>query len=415
MKEVVIIGGGVIGLCTAYFLQKEGNKVTVIDQSSMDFGASYVNAGYVSPSHIIPLAAPGVVKQGLKWMFNTSSPLYIKPRLDKNFADWAWAFNKSCSTENVTRSINAIKAITLLSRTLFSEIRDAEGFTFQLENKGLLMLCKTDTMLEKEVKLIRTATEEGLEAREVSLSELKELEPQVAINVVGATHYHCDWHTTPHEFMTELKTYLESKDVIFLKNEKVDDIVVSSQGHITALITKQHNIKADEFVLAAGSWSHLLSKKLGIKIALEAGKGYRINSYENTNISIPAILAEAKVAVTPMNGFTRYSGTMEIAGINHNIRPERVEAIANAVQKYYPQVMVPTHEKLQAACGLRPVSPDGRPYIGKSKKCTNLTIATGHAMMGWSMAPATGKLVSEIISGTKESMDIAPFHPDRKF
>ncbi|MAP55511.1 MAG: amino acid dehydrogenase, partial [Altibacter sp.] len=277
MKSVGIIGGGVIGLCTAYFLQKEGHEVTLIDQSAMDFGASYVNAGYVSPSHIIPLAAPGVVKQGLRWMFNTSSPLYIKPRLEKSFMDWAWAFQKSCSHGNVERSVKAIKDITLLSSRLFSEIKASEGFTFQLENKGLLMLCKTEAMLEKEMKLVKTASEEGLEARTLSLSETEKIEPNVAMDIVGATFYQCDWHTTPQEFMTELKHYLQLKNVQFLRNERVLDIL--TQGNeITALRTDERTVRADEFVLAAGSWSHLLSKKLGIKIPLQAGKGYRINS-----------------------------------------------------------------------------------------------------------------------------------------
>lgn len=414
MKSVVVIGGGVIGLCTAYYLFKENFQVTVIDQSTMDYGASYVNAGYVSPSHIVPLAAPGVVKQGLKWMLNSASPLYIKPRMDKDFMEWAWAFNKSCSRKNVERSIRAIKEITLLSRELFSEIKVSEGFKFHLENKGLLMLCKTEAMLEKEIKLLKTASEEGLEARAISLEELKKMEPQVTPDVIGATFYQCDWHTTPHEFMNELKAYLIASGVAFYKNEKVTDLQVSNDT-ITGLKTEKQQYSADEFVLAAGSWSNLLSKKLGIKIALQAGKGYRINTDRPTGITIPAILAEAKVAVTPMNGFTRFAGTMEIAGINQHIRPERVLAIARAVQKYYPGVLVSEDEQLDAACGLRPVSPDGRPFIGKSAKCRNLTIATGHAMMGWSMAPATGRLVSEIIADRTPSIAISPFHPDRKF
>ncbi len=414
MKKVVIIGGGVIGLCAAYFLKKENYDLTIIDQSSMDFGASYVNAGYVSPSHIIPLAAPGVVKQGLKWMFNRASPLYIKPRMQGDFLKWAWAFNKSCSNANVERSIKAIKEITVLSSDLFSKIKADEGFTFHLENKGLLMLCKTEAMLEKEMQVIDKAQLEGLDARVLSPDELRLLEPKVELNVAGATYYKCDWHTTPHEFMSEIKEYLLQQGVQFYTNEKVTDIKVSD-GHILELRSEDKTFKADEFVLAAGSWSQLLGKKLGISLPIQAGKGYRINSEQVTDISVPAILAEAKVAVTPMNGFTRFAGTMEIAGINHNIRPERVNAIARAVNDYYPHIQIPEEDRQNAACGLRPVSPDGRPYIGKSGKCENLTIATGHAMMGWSMAPATGKLVSEIIGDTQPSISLDPFHPDRKF
>ena len=234
------------------------------------------------------------------------------------------------------------------------------------------------------------------------------------MNVKGAIYYQHDYHTTPHEFMDEMKTYLKKVGVEFCKNEKVEDLEIR-EGKINAIITSKQKLFADEFVLAAGSWSSILSKKLGLKLLLQAGKGYRINTSQDIGISIPAIFAEAKAAVTPMNGFTRFAGTMEIAGINHNIDKIRVEAIAKAATSYYPKVVLTKIEKDNAACGLRPLSADGLPYIGKSDKCKNLTIATGHAMMGWSMATATGKLVSEIIVDKKHSMNIEVFNPDRKF
>ncbi|MCB0457112.1 MAG: FAD-dependent oxidoreductase [Flavobacteriaceae bacterium] len=414
MKKVIVIGGGIIGLCSAYYLSKEGCEVTVIDQSAMDFGASYVNAGYLTPSHIIPLAAPGAMKQGLKWMFNPASPLFIKPRLEPGFLQWAWAFNKSCSEKNVKNSITAIKDINLLSVDLFSELKQQENFNFQLEHKGLLMLCQTQKALHHEVEVAYLAAKEGLEVTVLTAAEIGKMQPQTYINAIGAVHFKCDWHTTPNVFMEEFKAHLQENGVQFFKNEKVIDLRLEGTS-IKEINTEKQILQADEFVLAAGSSSSLLSRKLGIKIPLEAGKGYRINTQRETGISIPAILTEARVAVTPMDGFTRFAGTMEIAGIHHKINPVRVEAIAKAVQKYYPEINVSTEEKAQAACGLRPVSPDGKPYIGKSSKCDNLTIATGHAMMGWSMGPATGKLVSEVISGKKLSMNIDAFHPDRRF
>ncbi len=414
MKNCIVIGGGIIGLCTAYYLQKEGHQVTVVDQSNMDSGASYVNAGFLSPSHIIPLAAPGVMKKGLKWMFNSSSPLYIKPRLDLDFLKWTWAFNKSCNSKHVERSISAIKDIALLSQELYDEIRQNESFTFHYKKKGLMMLCQSDKTLEREIKVAQLAKNEGLEVESLNAKEVQNLQPNVDLNICGATYYKCDYHTTPHEFMIEMKAYLEGVGVQFYKNEKVVDLEIKDEKIVSISTNKQH-LKADEFILAAGSWSSILSKKIGLKLLLQAGKGYRINSFAKNNITIPAILAEAKVAVTPMNGFTRFAGTMEIAGINHSINKTRVEAISNAVSKYYPQISVSKVEKAEAASGLRPVSPDGLPYIGKSNKCKNLTIATGHAMMGWSMATATGKLVSEILSAKKTAMNISNFHPDRKF
>ena len=413
-KKVIVIGGGIIGLCSAYYLQKEGHEVTVVDQSNLDSGASYVNAGYLSPSHIIPLSAPGVMKKGLKWMFNSSSPLYIKPRLELDFLKWTWAFNKSCNASHVKKSTSVIKDISVLSQELFDNIKKSEKFTFHYDKKGLLMLCQTEKMLESELKIVKLAKEEGLEAKIINTNELKQLEPNVEINAIGAAYFKCDHHTTPNEFMLEMKVYLKELGVQFFKNEKVEDLEIKD-GEIQTIITKKQKLKADEFVLAAGSWSPFLSKKLGLKLLLQAGKGYRINTEKPTGITIPAIMAESKAAVTPMHGFTRFAGTMEIAGINQNINKVRVDAIANAATRYYPKIKLSEQEKKKAACGLRPVSPDGLPYIGKSKKCNNLTIASGHAMMGWSMATATGKLVSEIISEQKPTLNLNPFHPDRKF
>ncbi len=414
MKDIIIIGGGIIGLCSAYYLQKEGHQVTIVDQSNMDAGASYVNAGYLSPSHIIPLSAPGVMKKGLKWMFNPSSPLYLKPRLDLDFLKWAWAFNSSCNKSHVEKAIPAIKDIALLSQELYDDIKEDENFTFHYKKKGLLMLCQTDKMLDAEIITSQFANRVGLDAKAIDLVELKLLEPNVKINVKGAIFYQGDAHTTPHEFMDEMKTHLKKVGVKIYNNEKVEDLEVKD-GEILTIKTNQQRLTADEFVLAAGSWSSLLSKKLGLKLLLQAGKGYCINTSRQTEITIPAILTEAKVAVTPMHCFTRFAGTMEIAGINHHINRDRVEVIANAVTKFYPEIKLTKDEKGNAACGLRPLSADGLPYIGKSGKCKNLTIATGHAMMGWSMATATGKLVSEITSDQKSSIKLAPYHPDRTF
>ncbi|GAA4272932.1 FAD-dependent oxidoreductase [Aquimarina gracilis] len=414
MKKVIVIGGGIIGLCSAYYLQKEGHQVTVIDQSNMDFGASYVNAGYLAPSHIIPLAAPGVMKKGIQWMFNSSSPLFIKPRLSSDFLKWVWAFSKSCSIKNVTRGIPAIKDIAIMGQDLYSEIKKTENFSFQLEKKGLLMICQTQKMLEEEIQVAEIAKKEGLDVKEISFSELKKMQPEVDLNAKGAILYKCDAHTTPRTFMEEMISYLESSGVIIHKNEEIHNFN-AKEGKIISISNASRTYIADEFVLATGSWSKKLSKKLGVQLLLEPGKGYRINSERDLGITMPAILAEAKVAITPMHGFTRFAGTMEINGIDHNINNVRVEAIAKATQQYYPNIKLTTEEKNNAACGLRPVSPDGLPYIGKSKKCTNLTIATGHAMMGWSMGTSTGKLVSELISEKRTSLNLEVFHPDRRF
>jgi len=413
-KNILIIGGGIIGLSSAYYLQKEGHRVTIIDKSNFSSGASYVNAGYITPSHFIPLAAPGMISKGIKWMFNSSSPFYVKPRLDLDFIKWTLAFNKSATKKKVAKAIPVLKDINLLGRDLYEEMKSTNDFHFHYERKGLLMAYQSDSVGEKEWEIGKMGIKEGLGVKNLTKREVDALEPNANLNIKGAIYFDSDAHMTPSDFMPDMIHYLEANGVQIYSNEEVKDIAVSNKK-ITKVITDKREIEADEVLLAAGSWSPLLTKKIGLKIPVQAGKGYRINVDRETGITIPTILCEAKVAVTPMDGFTRFAGTMEIAGINHKINPVRVNAIANAAKSFYPNLEISSEEKQAAACGLRPCTPDGMPYIGKSSKCNNLTIATGHAMMGWSLGPATGKLVSEIISNKKTTLDLNLFHPDRTF
>ena len=413
-KKVVIIGGGIMGVCSAYFLKKEGHEVTLIDKSNFSSGASFVNAGYITPSHIISLAAPGIITKGLKWMFNPASPFYVKPRLDKDFLQWAWAFKRSSTKQKVAQSIPVIKDINILSRELYVAMKSSGDLDFHYEHKGLLMAYKHDKAGEQEWEVGKKAIKLGLKVENLTAKEVEVLEPNANLNIKGAVYFHSDAHMTPGGFMKNMLSYLKENGVTILAEEEVKDITISTNS-ITKVVTNKQEIKADEFVMAAGSWSPLISKKLGIKMLLQPGKGYRINVAQETNITIPAVLLEAKVAVTPMNGFTRFSGTMEIDKINHKINPIRVNAIANSASEYYHGLQISTQDKEAAQCGLRPVTPDGLPYIGRTSQYNNLTFATGHAMMGWSLGPATGKLVSEIISDQKSSLDLKPFNVQRRF
>src|SRR5665811_437133 len=415
LKNIIIIGGGIVGLSSAYFLQKEGHQVTVIDKSDITSGASFVNAGFITPSHIIPMASPGKIAQGMKWMFDSSSPFYIKPRWDTDFFKWSWYFHKSSTAAKVEKAIPVIKDINILSRGLFEDMKASGDLgDFHLERKGLLMIYKTDAAFEHEMEVAQKASFLGLEVAELNKSQLETIEPNIKIDAKGAIHYECDGHTSPTELMPKLLAYLKSAGVRIKTNEEVLDLLVSN-GKIDEIRTSKGSYTADEIILAAGSWSSILSKKLNIKLPLQAGKGYRINVSRPTGISMPSILMEASMAVTPMLEFTRFAGTMEFSGINTIIRKERVLAIANGAKNFYPELEITQKEIADGQTGLRPVSPDGLPYIGKSKDFKNLTFATGHAMMGWSLGPATGKLVSEIIDGKKTAMDISAFAPGRRF
>ncbi len=412
MKRVIIIGGGISGLCSAYYLLKEGHSVTVLDQSDITTGASFINAGYLTPSHFIPLAAPGIITQGIKWMFNSSSPFYIKPRLDFDFFKWVWLFKKSATKSNVEKSIPVLKELNLKSQLLFEEMLATLDFNFHYEKKGVLMAYSNAKSEEEEHKIALRAIKEGLDVTCLNKEELNNIQPVLSDNVIGAVHYKCDSHMTPNHFMTTLKTWLENNGVIFQTNQKVEDFTIKD-NKIISIKTEHINFEANEFVLASGSWTSKLASKLNLKISIQGGKGYSMDVYRPTSITIPTILLEAKAAITPMDGFTRFAGTMEFSGNNTLVRKERVEALANAVKKYYKNIEINNEEKANATSGLRPVSPDGVPFIGKTSKYSNLTIAAGHAMMGWSLGPITGQLVTELVGNKKSSVNLNPLAPER--
>ena len=413
-KSVIVIGGGIVGLSTAFYLRAEGHEVTLLDKGTITEGASFVNAGYLTPSHIVPLAAPGMISKGLKWMLNSSSPFYIKPRLDADLISWGWKFMRSCSKKHVQRSLAAIKEINELSKGLYHEMHASVDFDFHLEDRGVLMAFKTSKAEKSEYSVMLAAQDLGLDVSLLGVEEVNRLQPGIQMNIAGAYHYRCDAHSTPEVFMNQLKKNTLKSGVEIHTETTVKNFQVRGD-RISTVVTDRGNFEADEVVFAAGAWTEELLKPLKIVLSVQAGKGYRINVEARTGISLPCILMESKVGVTPMKGFTRFAGTMEIAGINHNIRENRVNAIAHAATQYYSGLEIDLNDRKQAKCGLRPLSPDGLPFIGRHSSCSNLVLATGHSMMGWSLGPATGKLVTEIISNKKLSMPIGKFSPERKY
>ena len=273
-KKVIVIGGGIVGLSTAYFLQQEGHKVVVFDKSSMHSGASYVNAGYLTPSHIVPLAAPGMITKGLKWMFNSSSPFYIKPRLDRDLMDWGLKFMRSCSIKHVQRSLKVIKDINVLSKELYHDFDALPQLDFHLEDRGVLMAFQSVAAEKAEAEVMREAIKLGLDVSLIDRKQVHALQPGIDMNIAGAYLYRCDAHTTPEIFMEQLKAYL-LKAAVQIHQETTVQKLQQSGTKVTSVITDKGDFICDEVVIASGAWSQKLLKPLGINLPIQAGKGYR--------------------------------------------------------------------------------------------------------------------------------------------
>ncbi len=413
--KVVIIGGGIIGLSSAYYLQQSGHEVTVIDKTTMTDNCSYGNAGYVCPSHFVPLATPGIVKQGLKWMWNSKSPFYVQPRFSRSLIDWGVKFMKAATKERVANAAAPLRDIAILSQHLYEAWSDLPQFDFAYEHKGLLEIFQTEAGAEHARHVVAKAQELGLlDTSLLSYDALQQLEPQTKINALGAVFFKCDAHLYPNKLMQQLIADLQQKGVHLQTREEVTGFE-NHHGNITKVITATGAYEADTVVVASGSWSRELAAKMQVKIPLMPGRGYSV-TLENSpyRINYPAILVEGKVAMTPMDGNKiRFGGTMEITSTNTPPRMSRVEGILRAVKRYYPEFDVPMPSPDMVWYGYRPCSADGLPYIGRTRQWMNVVMATGHAMLGLSLGAGTGKLVSEIVNEQTISMDISPFNPDR--
>lgn len=412
--NLVIVGGGVIGLCAAYYSARAGFSVTVIDRNpeSRD-GCSFGNAGMVVPSHFVPLAAPGMVALGLKWMWNPESPFYIKPRLDLELIRWGYRFWKASTPAHVQRSAPLIRDLSFASRAAFEELAALPGNDFGLVQKGLLMLCKTQHTLDEEAAMAQRAVSLGVPAEVLNATETAAKDPAVTMDVAGSVFFPKDCHLSPDRFMSGLKRELDRLGCRFVWNSDVTDWSVE-RGRIKAVRAGNQEITGDEFLLCGGSWSPDTAAQLGLDLPIQAGKGYSLTVKNPRQLpAICSIFTEARVAVTPMGGSLRFGGTMEIAGLDERINPVRVRGIIKAVPKYYPQFGEADFEGIKPWRGLRPCSPDGLPYVGRTKRATNLVVATGHAMMGLSLAPITGKLVANTLTRAANDIDVSLLNPDR--
>ncbi len=414
-KKVVIVGGGIIGLSCAYYLSEAGHAVTLIDRGNLTSGCSFGNAGMIVPSHMIPLAAPGMISQGMRWMLNSKSPFYIKPRLNKELLSWGRNFYRSANQQHVDRSMLALRDVSLLSKQLYHELAQKSS-EIAYEEKGLLMLFQSDKVGEEENHAGEIARKLGLEVDFLSKDAVQKLETGAKVNAIGGVYFKSDAHLYPNKLMDFLIQVCRKNGVQFKEETEVTSIQVEN-GKIASVSSSVEKISGDEFVIAGGSWSPELTKQLGIHLSLLAGKGYSFTLNQPPQRPlIPSILCEGKVAVTPMGSDLRFGGTMEITHVRDTkINQKRLQGIVETVNSFYPEMKIQFPNPDDQWYGFRPCSPDGLPFIGRSSKLSNVVIATGHAMMGLSLGPATGAIVTAVICEEKAPVSIENFHPDRRF
>jgi len=413
-KDVLIIGAGAIGLSCALHCARKGHRVTVIERNGVQRdGCSFGNAGMIVPSHFVPLAAPGMVALGLRWMWNPESPFYIKPRFNGELFDWAIKFWRAANAEHVRRSAPLLRDLSFASRALFEELATQTQNEIGLVEHGLLMLCKTQHALDDEAKFATQANALGVPAEILDTQQIARLDPGVTMDVAGAVYFPKDAHFTPDRYLTVLQILAEKLGTVFKWNTEVTNLE-TRDGKISAVETLHGEMVANEIILCGGSWSPLLARELRLRIPIQAGKGYSLTLAKPRQLpQICALLVEARIAMTPMAGAIRFAGTMEIAGRNDVVNPVRVRGIIAAATRYYPWLMPSDFEGVVPWFGLRPVSPDGMPYVGRTAKFANLSIAAGHAMMGMTLGPITGRLVADILAGENPPFDMAQLSPDR--
>jgi len=411
--NALVIGGGIIGLCSAYYLQQSGWTVMVLDKTDLSDSCSYGNLGMIVPSHFVPLAAPGMVAQGVKWMFNNKSPFYVRPSLHPSLISWGFKFLKSATNKHLEASAPPLLQLNLYSKNLYDELSRKPGFDFSMERKGILMYYKTEKVAEEEAHLSAQARAMGLDAVPLNKQQVQQLEPGMELDILGAVHYRCDAHLYPNKLISGLIQHLVSNGATVKTNEPVVKIIIQNSS-IKKVVSTADEYAADIVVMAAGSWLPELAKMVNVRIPLMPGKGYSFTDLHPKHLlNIPAILCEARVAITPMNGFMRYGGTMEIAPVNNKIHLNRVRGIVQAVPQYFTNIKLAMPDKENIWFGFRPCSPDGLPYIGIPGKVNNLVIAGGHAMMGLSLGPATGKVVADLANGHTPELSIKAFDPGR--
>jgi D-amino-acid dehydrogenase len=424
---VIVIGGGVIGICTAYYLARSGTaEVVVLERGDLAEGASRGNAGMISPGHP-PINGPGRVRQAIRSLGDPLSPLYVAPRWDPGLVRWLWSFSRFCTEEHLEHAMASLAPLGLATPDLFQALVGEEELECDFRPSGYLEVCRSVTGLDAVRREARLIGRYGFETEELSADALREREPSIREDAVGG-FAHADGSTVnPSRFVTELARAARNLGATIRPGTTVDRIEVASESVIGVRIRSTGEsangkeldagemIEAGTVVVATGSYSGGLLERLGVGLPIQPAKGYHEDRDPGRpgtpDLEQPCLLVERSVFCTPMDDFVRFAGTLEFSGLNHEIRPDRLEQLMRSASLYFDGVQVA--DPLDVWVGLRPCTPDGLPVIGGLPGYRGLYAATGHGMLGLTLGPVTGKLLAEHILEGKASLPIEPFDPGR--
>ncbi len=411
--RVIVVGGGVIGLCCALFLRRGGAEVTVVDRGGCGQATSLGNAGWITRMLSEPMPAPGVVTQALKWMIKPESPLLVRPRIDRDFFRWSWRFARHCSAEAHRRGTEALVALNTSTLDLFDGFRDG-GVEFEMHETGLLFLALTDAELLAYASAMRVVQAAGHDEpfEMLDRASVRRLEPSVSERVIGGIFVPSERHVRPESLTRGLATALASDGVTLLENAEVQSLAPGANGSPWRLRMAAGDLEADAVVVAGGIWSTALLASVGVDLPLEAAKGYSVTVTQNGAQPRHALyLMEAKVGCSPFADSVRFAGTVELAGIDESLNQRRLPPLHRAAADYLtdwrPGASV-------AWAGLRPVASDGLPIIGSVPGHAGLYVATGHSHLGITLAPATGAALAPLVLEGRLPPELEPFKLERE-
>ena len=411
-ERIAIVGGGIVGIACAHYLSGAGYAVTVIDQDRIGGGCSHGNCGHICASHVLPLNEPANLLAALGSLVNPRAPFRVKPQWRPALLRWFWEFARRCNHRHALSAGGAMKSILDASIREYEALFQAGEFEAQWQPLGLLYVLRTRPGMERfaaQDAMLRDTF--GVAARRLEGSELPEFEPALRPGLAGGFLYDGDAFLRPDALTGNWTRWLASRGVRFEEGRRVQG-VEKTAGEITRLLTDTGEVTADHYVFASGAWSTAVAADLGCPVPIEPGKGYSITTTRPRTCPRHAMLfAEHRVGATPFDDGFRLGSMMEFSGFDATIPSRRIQQLIDSARHYLHEPA--GEEVLETWCGWRPMTWDSLPVIGAVPGLANGVLATGHHMLGMTMAPATGRLVAEIIGERPTHIDPAPYSPAR--